>query len=137
MWFDNTESQSLQFQACPRPPCASACLKLPSKLFCGEAKTRFCRATWLAFVSAHARSYICMRHENVSGSFEIPSCFRNVHTLHELACVREVVTSSLPRFLLVYATCRHKKRSKISGEKRFLGLVARPVRRASQGCRST
>jgi hypothetical protein len=54
-----------------------------------------------------------MRHENVSGSCETPSCSasgpRNVHTLHELVCVRKVVTRSMPRFLLVYATCRHMR----------------------------
>ena len=70
-------------------------------------KSSLCKAIWLVFVCAHARSYIFMTYENVSGSFETPSCFRNVHTLHELACVRKVVTRSLPRFLLVYDTCRH------------------------------
>ena len=76
----------------------------------GRLKKGFCRAIWLGFVCAHARSYVCMRHENVSGSFETPSCFRNVHTLHEFAWVRKVVTrSALPRFLLVYATCRHMR----------------------------
>jgi hypothetical protein len=30
--------------------------------------------------------------------------------------------------------CAHKKRSEISGETRFVGLVARPVRRAFHGC---
>ena len=106
MWVDNTESepgaQSLQFQAHPTPPCASACLKLPSKLFCGDAKNRFGRAMRQAFVCAHARSYVCMRHENVFGSFETPCCFRNVRTLHEVVRVRKVVTRSLPRSLLVF-----------------------------------
>ena len=92
-----------------------------------------------------------MTYEKVSGSFETTSCFRNVRTLHELACGRKVVTRSLTRFLLVHATCRHmrteqkgmqshelacahKKRSEISGETRFFGLVARPERRAFHGC---
>ena len=60
-----------------------------------------------------------------------------MHTLHELAYVRKVVTRSLPRFLFVYVTCRHvrtkrhaviyelacahKKRSEICGAKRFFG----------------
>ena len=70
-------------------------------------KNRFCWTIWLAFVCVHGHSYVCMRHENVSGSFETPSCFRNVHTLHELTCVRKVVTHSLPRFLLVHVTYRH------------------------------
>ena len=72
-------------------------------------KNRLCRTIWLAFVCAHARSYFYMRHENVSGSFETPSCCRNVRTRHELACVRKVVTRSLPRFLLVHVTCRHMR----------------------------
>jgi hypothetical protein len=29
---------------------------------------------WLVFVCAHARSYIFMTYENVSGSFKTPSC---------------------------------------------------------------
>ncbi len=70
---------------------------------------RFSQTIWLAFVCAHARSYVFMRHASVSGSFETPSCFRNEHTLHELVCVRKVGTRSLPRFLLVYATCRHMR----------------------------
>jgi hypothetical protein len=36
-----------------------------------------------------------MRHENVSGSFETTSFFRNVHTRHELVYGRKVVTDSL------------------------------------------
>ena len=81
---------------------------------------------------------------------ETPSWFRNVHMLHELVRVRKVVTRSLPRSLLVYDTCRHirtkrhaviwyelacthKKRSEISREKRFFGLVTRPVRRTFHG----
>ncbi len=44
---------------------------------------------------------------NVSGSFETPSYFRNLHTFHELVSVRKVVTRSFYRFLLVHTTCRH------------------------------
>ncbi len=35
-----------------------------------------------------------------------------VRTLHELACVRRVVTRSLPRFLLVHSTWRHSRTKK-------------------------
>ncbi len=70
-------------------------------------KSSPCKDIWLVFVCAHARSYVFITYENVSGSFETPFCFRNVHTLHELACVRKGVSSSLTRFLLVHATCRH------------------------------
>jgi hypothetical protein len=58
----------------------------------------------MSFVFTHIRSYVFMTYENVDGSFEIPSCFRNVHTRHELTSVRKVVTRSLTRFLLVYVT---------------------------------
>ncbi len=74
-----------------------------------RTKNRFCRTIWLAFVCAHARSYIWLRHENVSGSFQTQSCFRNVLTRHELPCVMKVVTHSLTRFLLVYDTYRHMR----------------------------
>ena len=53
-----------------------------------------------------------MTYGNVSWSFETPSCFRNVSTLHELVCLRKVVTRSLTRFLLVNATCRHVRRKR-------------------------
>ncbi len=36
------------------------------------------------FSCAHARPYVYMTYENVSGSFETPSSFRNVYTRHEL-----------------------------------------------------
>ncbi len=42
----------------------------------------------------------------------------HVCTLHELVCVRKVVTHSLSTFLLVY---------EISGQKHFFGFVIRPV----------
>ena len=32
----------------------------------------------------HSRSSVCMTYENVSGSFETPSCFKNVYTCDEL-----------------------------------------------------
>ena len=48
-----------------------------------------------------------MTYENVSGSFETPSCFRNVCKVHELSWVRKVVTRSLTRFLLGNVTWRH------------------------------
>jgi hypothetical protein len=70
-------------------------------------KSSLCKTIWLIFVCAHTRSYVFTTYENVSGSFETPSCFRNVRTPHELVYVRKVVSRSLPRFLLVYATCRH------------------------------
>jgi hypothetical protein len=63
----------------------------------------------MVFVCAYARSHVCVRHENVSGSFETPSSFRNVHKLHELSWVRKVVTRSLNRFLLVNVTYRHMR----------------------------
>jgi hypothetical protein len=75
-------------------------------------KSSLCKAIWLGFVCAHARSYVFITYENVSGSFETPFCFRNVRTLHELACVRKVVTRSLPKFLLVHSTCRHVRTKK-------------------------
>jgi hypothetical protein len=65
-------------------------------------KSSLCKAICLVFVCAHARSYVFITYENVSGSFETPSCYRNVRTLHELAFVRKVVSRSLPRFLLVH-----------------------------------
>jgi hypothetical protein len=61
----NTESepdaQSLQCQAHPRTPCASACLKLLSKLFCVEAK----KSLWSGYLAGfrlRARTFICL-HE--------------------------------------------------------------------------
>jgi hypothetical protein len=76
-------------------------------------KKPLCLSIWMVFVCAHTRSYIFMTYENVSGSFETPSSFRNVRTRHELAYVRKVVTSSLTRFLinflLVHATSRHMR----------------------------
>ncbi len=77
-----------------------------------RSKNRLCRDIWLVFVYVHTRSYVCIRHENVSGSFETQSCFRNVYTLHELTYVRKVVTGSLTRFLLVDDTCRHVRRKR-------------------------
>jgi hypothetical protein len=38
-----------------------------------RSKNRFCRAICLVFVFVHTRSYVCMRHQNFSGSFETPS----------------------------------------------------------------
>ena len=75
-----------------------------------------------------------------------------MHTRHEVACVRKVVTRSLRRscWCMPHAdtceqkgmqayerACAHKKRSEISAEKRFFGLVARRVRRVFHGCPST
>ncbi len=62
-------------------------------------KSSLCKTIWLVFVCAHARSYVFMTYENVSGSFKTPSSFRNVRTLHELVCVRKLVTRSLPYYL--------------------------------------
>ena len=56
-------------------------------------KNPLCLTICLVFVCAHTRSYVLMTYENVSGSFETPSCFRNVHTRHELPCVRKVLGS--------------------------------------------
>jgi hypothetical protein len=40
-------------------------------------KKPLCKVMWLVFECAHPRSYIFMTYENVSGSFETLSCFRN------------------------------------------------------------
>jgi len=66
-----------------------------------------CRSISGLGIVPHARSYVCMRHENVSGSFETQSCFRNVRTRHEPVCVRKVVSRTLPRFLSMHVTYRH------------------------------
>ena len=76
--------------------------------FC-PANSIFNFFSWKKRKRKKKHSYIFMTYENVSGSFETLSCCRNVRTLHELTCVRKVVTRSLPRFLLVHATCRHMR----------------------------
>ena len=104
MCFDNTESESsaqtLQFQT-PRLK-TDMCIvvfDLNCKSSCSTVSTkrRFCQSIWLVFVFAYSRSYVWMRYENVSVSFETPSCFRNVYTrhCHELVCVRKIVTRSV------------------------------------------
>jgi hypothetical protein len=97
-------------------------------------KNRYGRAIWLAFVCAHARSYVCMKHENVSGLFATQSCFRNVRTRHEPEYVRKCMLHAdmcgqkgMQSYELA---CAHQKPSEISGAKRFFRIVARPVRRA-------
>ena len=69
-------------------------------------KKRSCRVIWLVFVLAHARSYIFLWHENVSGSFETPSCFRYTYTRFIKLSLRKVVTRMLHRITLVYVICR-------------------------------
>jgi hypothetical protein len=64
----------------------------PPVLQCFTENKPLCKAIWLVFVCAHVRSYIFMTYEKVSGSFETPSSFRHVYTIHELACVMKVVT---------------------------------------------
>ncbi len=93
----------------------------------------------------HARSYVFITYKNVSGSFETPYCFRNVRTLHELVCVRKVVSRSLHRFLLVKAyTRKHAHESMHIGESMHmkactpkpamsLGTLLSP----NQGCENT
>ena len=69
-------------------------------------KKRSCRVIWLVFVLAHARSYIFLWHENVSGTFETPSCFRYTYTRFIKLRLRKVVTRMLHRITLVYVICR-------------------------------
>ena len=65
-----------------------------SNLFCGEV-TKALLSDYLTVFRVCVHTFIwvheTVRHESVSGSFETPSCFRNVNTLHELVSVRKIV----------------------------------------------
>jgi hypothetical protein len=86
-------------------------LKLTSKLLCCETKKSSLSGYLACSRDAHTRSYFFNIHENISGSFEKQSCFRNVHVSWTYV-LRKVVTRWLPRFLLVDDTCRHMRRKR-------------------------
>jgi hypothetical protein len=76
MYFDNlhrvgdsvTGAQSLQFQSRPRPSCeasrASACLKLPTKLFCGET-TKSLLSGYLSDFRVCSHTFITPDHTDI------------------------------------------------------------------------
>jgi hypothetical protein len=65
-----------------------------------------CSVSSLTWITWSLCSHVYMRHENVSGSFEIPSCFRNVHTLHELVCRRKVLILLLNHVWIYYESMK-------------------------------
>jgi hypothetical protein len=115
------------FQVLPRPPCVYTWwswkfLKLQgfyrSKLFSGES-TKALLSDYLTVFRVCVHTFIwvheTVRHESVSGSFETPSCFRNVNTLHELVCVRKIVAPYVTFLTQHFGSRRNEVGSTVPG----------------------